>query len=211
MLEASNIYRDAINKALADVHTSMPGKILSYNDESMTATVELGLKRKYKGKESTFYPLIDDVPVVLPVFKTCQMRPPVSEIEGGTCLVIFAERSLDDWLNGDGEPKDGVEVRRFALSDAIAIPGLSPDSLRPKRATDPESFEISRGKSFLAFKSSGGIELKRDGNELFKTLQDLCDILLGIKTNTGIGPQPFEPGSLEKLKQLQSKFKTMTS
>lgn len=210
MLESRNIYGEGARKVLADLHTALPGRIVSYDDSTMTATVELGIQRQYQDKEPQTYPLIDDVPVILPAFKTCQIRPPASELNGCTCLVVFTERSIDEWLNGDGEPVPPFETRRFSISDAVAIPGLAPDALRPERQTPSSAFEFSRGTSYFSIKESGGLMLAKANRELFSLLQTLCQILKNTKTNTGIGLQPFDPGTLQKIEELQKDFQEMS-
>jgi len=210
LTESRNVPFESVKKALADLHTALPGRIVEYNDKTMTATVELGIKRRYRDREAQLYPLIDDVPVVLPVFNNSQLRPPASDLLG-PCLVVFTERSLDEWLNGSGEPVEPNDARRFSISDAVALPGLAPDRMRSPRKTPSETLEISRGGSWLAFKESGGIEIKKDARELFSLLQDLCQFLIDSKVNTGIGPQPLDPGTIEKLMSLKTDFKEMTS
>ena len=60
-----------------------------------------------------FLPLLYDVPVFMPV--------PFEVNPGDACLVVFADREIDAWLEGAGETKSG---RMHSLSDGFAFIGF---------------------------------------------------------------------------------------
>ena len=58
------------------------------------------------------YPLLRDVPVFMPV--------PFEVSPGDACLVVFADREIDAWLEGGEEKPSG---RMHSLSDGFAFVG----------------------------------------------------------------------------------------
>lgn len=106
--------------ALENVHTALPGTIVSFNAEAGTATVEPKGKYEMADGSAVSYPQISEVPIVFPF---CQSRNagfvfPVGK--GDDCLVIISEVELDEWRSG-AEAEGSL---RFDLSSAICIPGL---------------------------------------------------------------------------------------
>ena len=66
--------------------------------------------------------VIYDVPVVFPAGGGALLSLPMAV--GDTVLVLFSHRSIGEWLNSDGSETVPRTLRRFSLTDAIAIPGL---------------------------------------------------------------------------------------
>lgn len=117
---------NAIESALSEIHTSIPGVIVAYDPDTQLATVQVSVKRL--GRDGTAYtvPPIQNVPVWFP-------RSAVGAISwklavNDPVLLIFSERPLDEWRQAGGLV-DAAQTKRFhAYTDAIAIPGLYPDS-----------------------------------------------------------------------------------
>lgn len=129
----AQVIRDAIEARLAEVHTSIPAQIVSFDDATCLATVQPCLKRKYTvDNELVDLPKIVNVPVVMPrgggAVIMFDLQP------GDYVLLVFAERSIDKWITSGGkvDPKD---PRKHQLSDAFAIPGGYPKSVPPTGAT----------------------------------------------------------------------------
>jgi hypothetical protein len=66
-------------------------------------------------------PPIPNVPVVVLGGGTFADTYPIQQ--GDECLLIFADRSLDKWIEQGGE-QDPIDLRRHDLSDAVAIVGV---------------------------------------------------------------------------------------
>lgn len=123
--DLTSAINSAIKAALVDVHTSMPGQIVSFDPASQTASVQLAMRRvttPETGAKELTLPLITKVPVVFPKGGGFSMRFPVQA--GDECLVVFTERELTQWKNFGGvqTPKD---YRRHHLTDGVCILGLS--------------------------------------------------------------------------------------
>lgn len=118
-----------IKSALMDVHTSMPGIIISFDPVTRTASVQPAIQRVFlndKGEESPQnLPPCEDVPVHFPSGGGYVLTFPVKA--GDHCLLVFSERCIDNWfVSGGTAPPD--DFRQHDLSDAFALVGFSPQS-----------------------------------------------------------------------------------
>ena len=120
MSDLSKLLRIAHQEQSRNMHVALPGVIVSYDSKSQSASVKPSLNRRVNGEDEVT-PVINDVPVIFPRSGGAFMTFPVRAGDG--CLLIFVERSLDEWKGGSGEiaPDD---PRSFDLSDAVAIMGL---------------------------------------------------------------------------------------
>lgn len=153
----TDVLKKAIDQTLCNVHTSMPGTIESYDSATGLASVKPSLKRKYTGEaESIEYPVISGVPVIFPRVADACLRLPIAK--GDKVLLIFAERSLDLWLEKGGivSPEDPA---KFGLKDAVAIPGLFPKVDPPSPNGVDTSLEIAVGASWIEIKTDGSIHI----------------------------------------------------
>lgn len=125
--EADNLLR-AVKAQTARIHTSIPGVVVSYDAATQTADVRPAVKsfsRDAKGAiTAATQPVIPAVPVAFPEGGGFSITWPLEA--GDPVLLVFCERSLDEWRSvtgDDHEPQD--PARRHDLMDAIAIPGGS--------------------------------------------------------------------------------------
>lgn len=125
----STVIQAAIHSALRDLHTSMPGIVQSFDNETQTASVQPAIKRVFRKEEEDTeilvpvdLPLCINVPVIFPRGGGFSLTFPVQP--GDECLLVFCERSYDYWHESGGVQSPGA--RRFhSLSDAVAHVGLS--------------------------------------------------------------------------------------
>lgn len=101
-----------------DIHTALPGQVVSFNAEKGTATVKPIGKFITSDNIVLAYPDIAEVPVVFPCSVNAGIAFPV--MPGDNCLLIISEVELDEWRNG-AEAEGSL---KFDLTNAIAIPGL---------------------------------------------------------------------------------------
>jgi hypothetical protein len=114
---------------LAELHTLLPGRIETYDAATGIASVKPLLKRVYsidgedgeiteRGEE---YPVIPDCPVAFPRGGGAAITFPLKT--GDPCWIMFAERSLDAWLDSDGKTVlDPDDARMHHLTDAVILP-----------------------------------------------------------------------------------------
>ncbi len=129
-----DVIRLAVDSRIAGVHTSLPGRIEEYDHETQKARVQPLIKKKYLDGRVESLPAVDHVPVIWPrttgVGGACvSFTFPVRK--GDLCLLFFTERALENWLTLGGEQEPG-DSRKYDLTDAVALMGLSPFSLKSK-------------------------------------------------------------------------------
>ena len=94
----------------ADLHTSLPGKIVRYDASTQKADVQPLIKERYTDEagamQSRELPVIPAVPVQFPGAGGYRITFPVAADDVG--LVVFSEASLDKWLVSGGtvDPAD---------------------------------------------------------------------------------------------------------
>lgn len=110
----------SIRAMVNEVHTALPGRIISYNASKGTASIQpIGKFRTPKGKVLD-YPVVSEVPVVFPYCYRADVGIAFPVVKGDTCLIVVSEIELDEWRSG--ATSEGS--LHFDLSSAIAIPGL---------------------------------------------------------------------------------------
>jgi len=109
-----------VQGALQNVHTCIPGTIVSFNAGKCLAVVTPSGQFKTPAGKLLSYPQVHDVPVVLiqssgqDVTVACPIEP------GDGCLLFFSEQQLDRFRDGEDAKCD----LRFDLTNAIAVMGL---------------------------------------------------------------------------------------
>ena len=58
--------RELIESRVCEIHTSMPGRIVSYDAKTQKAKVQPELKRKFRTEGAKNLPIIPDVTVLMP-------------------------------------------------------------------------------------------------------------------------------------------------
>jgi hypothetical protein len=144
--ELAEVLREALEQRLSDLHTAMPGSVVKYNPATQEADVQPLLKRAYvneDGSEGTdLLPVIQGVQVLFPRAGKFFITFPIQV--GDPVFLVFSERSLDEWSASSGNvPLDPIDLRMHDISDAVAIPGLYPDTLP---ITDTVAAGMAMGK-----------------------------------------------------------------
>lgn len=163
----AKVIKDAIESRLAEVHISLPAKIVSYDGSK--ASVQPLLRRKYfRDSGPVDLPVITNVPVIWPQTADSVVILPLKKDDTGTLL--FAERSLDRWLVSGGtvNPED---PRKFSISDAQFFPGLKP--FNTASDYDATRIVIRNGNGKIVI-GDGKVAIgNRAGDELLQLVSDL--------------------------------------
>lgn len=161
--QLTELLRAAIDQELVELHTCLPGRIESYDAGTGLAQVKPLLKRKLAGRtDPVEMQVISGVPVVFPRAGGAFLRLPVAA--GTLCLLVFAERSLDRWLSGDGSATDPGMPLKHHINDAIAIPGLYTKSSPVPSNGAADSLEIASGTTYIEITSAGKVKINSTGN-----------------------------------------------
>lgn len=130
---------------IENIHTIIPGKILSYDESKRLAEVEPRIQLKTTKEVYVKYPVLENVPVMFPSGKVFSLRWDIEKNDG--CLIVFSEASLGNFLNATSD--DQIECEdssRFSLTDAICIPGLHTIQKAKSLSKDVEIYIDKNGK-----------------------------------------------------------------
>lgn len=157
--------RLAINGALNNVWTALPGVVVSVNLEAQTVAVQPTVQGTITDKEGNVsdinLPVLPDVPIVWPRAGGFALTFPVKPED--EVLVVFASRCIDAWWQ-EGTVSPAMEARTHDLSDGFAI--LAPTS-QPKRLVNVSAENVQlrneAGSSVIEIDAAGNIALRTDG------------------------------------------------
>jgi hypothetical protein len=145
--------RRLIATELSEVHTCLPGEIVSYDGKF--AVVKPTLAKKLANGETLAAPQIVKVPVCWPCadMKGAKAYFTMPLKAGDPVQLNFSERALEDWLGGDtGAPGD---PRQFDLSDAFA----TPMHVHGFEAADTENVSLGYGPMTMKISPEGEITI----------------------------------------------------
>lgn len=161
----AEVIREVIEHRLSSLHVCLPGRIESYDPATQTASIKLVLKNVIHfadntGEDELDYPVLPNVKVAHPRSGLWRIHLPLHA--GDYVMVMFAERSIDQWrsLGGVVNPLD---QRKHDLSDAIAVPcDLYPDA-EALSGMDTSRLSIGKqGGSVININDDGTIALGSD-------------------------------------------------
>ncbi len=118
--EFINAIRQDTKDQIDGIHTAFPGYITEINYDNGTCSVQPYALMKTVTDARIMYPMLHNVPIVVPqssVDDACVAYPIKP---GDTCLVIISEGTLDYWLYERVTETDS----KFDLTNAVCIPGL---------------------------------------------------------------------------------------
>jgi len=149
MQEFTQEIKNMMLDRLRDVHTILPGKIVTFDPDKCEASIlPYGKYKKPDGSMMDF-PQLNEVPVYVMQGseQTATVVYPVKPDD--ECLVLFTEQTLETWRTGAESHTD----LRFDLSNATAIIGMfsKPNALI-KEACDDDSLIIEKDGERLRLK-----------------------------------------------------------
>lgn len=200
---------------MAELHTGLPAKVVSFDPENGTCNVQPLLLRVVfdeSGNEvEESLPQITNVPIHYPGGGGWSIIFPLKE--GNTVFLAFAERSIDTWLEADpGQQVDPVQTRKHDLSDAICIPQLRP---RTQPITDLASLGdnmrigFDGGDPAIVLKPDGTIEIGEGATESIVLGDTLIEQIGLITVPTAFGPSgtPINAAAFAAAKSPKGKVK----
>lgn len=159
MLQELTAEIEATARAVAnDIHTALPGEVVSYDAGKCTATVKPVGKFTTSDGTELDYPTITEAPVLFPFCQNAGVGMVFPVKKGDSCLIIISEVELDAWRSG-AEPEGPL---RFDLTSAVIIPGLMEGgSGASGRASRDNAVVITAGDTELSV-SDSGVRIKGD-------------------------------------------------
>lgn len=141
------------------IWTALPGSIVSFDADAVTASVQPGVAGVITGQDGATstanLPVLTDVPVVFPRGGGCTLTFPVAA--GDECLIVFACRSIDAWAQSGGvQPPSNA--RKHDLSDAFAIIGpMSQANKISGISTSTTQLRSNDGSTFVELDPTGQV------------------------------------------------------
>ncbi len=166
----ADVLESTVTAIIGQIHTSFPASIESYDESKSMVSVQPLVSRKYNDGSVVDFPVIPNVPVVWMRTNLGSISFPLNRGDG--VLVLCAERSLDEWLS-KGTKVAPDDKRRYALIDAIAIPGLFSFN-KTTKISGNTAFQIHFKNQTIQITDSGTIEvgtapLQKAMTEAYKT------------------------------------------
>lgn len=121
----AEVIRRAVTSQIEGLHLALPGQVERYDSAKQLVDVQPLIKASYEDEEGNKVieqlPVIPNVPVSFPGAGGFRLTFPIAV--GDTGILLFADASLDVWLEKGGLVDPGLD-HRFALADAFFIPGI---------------------------------------------------------------------------------------
>lgn len=181
-----DVLKNVVRSDRLELNTCLPAKVESYDASTQTCVVQPSLKRTSMKGEIVSRPKIHNVPVIFPRTASYGISFPIAA--GDSVLLVFSQRSLDDWI--DKGTEDAVnDARLHDITDAIAIPGLysTADAIDPAQET--AALEVRGDKIFIGDPSAtpgGPSQLSK--RDVVEALDKLIEQLLVATYPTSMGP-----------------------
>lgn len=199
VIEASN-YQNWL-----EFNVCKPAIVEEYDHKTQIARVRPVFKKKYRDGTVNKAPLVYEVPVCHPRSSGAFIHLPIKK--GDYVLLVFADRSLEEWLQAGGEvlPKD---KRAHDITDAFALPMGYPKNaaFNPINANDLVIKNEENGNFLeLRVKNNNHLQVKNNKEELVKVLDDLITTLREAVVYTSTGAQKLRH---KEFSRVQKRLKT---
>lgn len=126
-----SVAAEVARSATASVNVALPATIVSYDATTQRAVVKIvqSFRRKDHAKRGTAEEIVAYRPPTIPGVPvawwggggfsfTCPLAP------GDSGLLVFVDRSMDEWLASGADEVEPADTRRHDLTDAVFFPGL---------------------------------------------------------------------------------------
>lgn len=152
---AQQVEETARDVLASEVHTALPGRIVSFNAATCMATVKPQGHFNISGQKLE-YPQIAEVPVVMPYSPSAEVGIVFPVLAKDPCLIIISEVELDEWRTG-AQSKASL---KFDLSSAMCIVGLMKKSNASIKEANSRKTAIIQSKDTTLKVSSQGVEIE---------------------------------------------------
>lgn len=171
--------------SMAEMWFACPGIISSVSGDlsDMRVNVKPAINELYADGSTEEHLDILSVPLIMPGSGTTLVSFPVNA--GDTVMLIFSQRSMDNFKIGNGQPTMPNDARKFQAEDAIAIPGLFTFSKSANRPGIRKYPHNPRTDLCITHNIASGTEVnilfKQSGDMVINTEQDVT-----VNCKTGV-------------------------
>ncbi|HFV9180385.1 TPA: Gp138 family membrane-puncturing spike protein [Yersinia enterocolitica] len=215
--ELAETLRTLQSSVSSQLRVSMPGIVQSFDADSVTCDIQIGIKGE-SGGESTNLSVLTSVPVVFPRGGGITMTFPIKS--GDECLLVFGDRCIDFW-HQSGDIQETVDERQHDLSDAFAIigpqsqakkiSGISTSAAQFRSDDGSTYFEINPTTKKIKIVAPGGLEVVTPKAEFSAEVlvNGLFTFLGGLVGSAAAGVSAKITGAIEFVGTLTSNGKTI--
>ncbi len=210
--DLAQLILDAIDSRLLDVHTSITGRVQTYNATKQVADVVPCVKRAYLDADGGVVhedlPVIPNVPVMWPRGGGFALHFPLKA--GDHVELFFQEAAIASWRD-TGDVCEPGDLRRHSLSYPIAIAGISQAS-KPIKNADASKVTFGREEPPVPILTAcpvvavtdTGFEFGDTPTEHVMTLEATCTLIFNVLAQLMIaaasaGVTPLTPTGLQTL------------
>lgn len=194
----------------AQMFTSLPATVTSYNSEEQTISARPVMNEPFKEGEVSEYQEIDYIPVIFTGAGGGVLTFPITV--GEEVLLIFSSRNFDTWWDTGETQKLSTTQRYNDITDAIAIIGVRSKGKSVEANT--EDVELKYNGNTILLKKDGTLEAKTTSTlkinnsteELISLLSEILQEVSEITTNTAYGISPVN--NKVKLQSLKTRLDT---
>jgi len=163
--EYTQAMKELMADKIRDIHTVIPGEIVSFDPDKCEASIQPLAKYKKPNGDMMDFPQLNEVPIFFlqSAGQTATLVYPIKKDD--ECLIFVSEQTLNTWRTG---AESNIDLR-FDLSNAIALVGLfvKPNPL-VKEACDDDALIIEKDGERVRLKK--GETYIRDTNDQSITL-----------------------------------------
>ena len=177
------------------MHTAIPAKVSKYDPSGPSIEAQPVVKKVAQDGTVLEMPVIVSVPVMFPRTNRFHLSFPIDV--GDTVLLIFSERGISEFLQS-GKDEIPQDVRKFSMTDAIAIPGLF-GLKKGSKIIDGKKFELIFDSAKI---TSDGSDFEMTGNlKVNGKVEAIGDVKAGsisLQTHTHSGgtlASPYGPAN----------------
>lgn len=179
------LFRAALQGAVAEIWTTLPCIVKSFNPDKMTCEVTSAIKGQVTNEDGTKgwieLPLFVDCPVVFPHGGGFTLTFPLEA--GDECLVVFSARCIDAWWQS-GQIGIQNELRMHDLSDGFVLAGVcSVPNVVPNISTSAVQLRSDDGTAYVSIDRDGEIDITTEGS--VKVVAAEADVTAPSITLTG--------------------------
>lgn len=200
------IIRLAVLDGAMKLRVSMPAQIVKING-NQSVDVQPLLQARYANSATPYtLPVIQHVPVQMPMGADYSIKLPIAV--GDTGNLLFCDRSLDVWLASQGGIVNPNDSRQHDISDAVFYPGLVPFALQTQDSTT--DMVLTNGAAKIRLQKAGTFAIENQNQELLNLLDQLLDTLINKTfTLTMLGAEPFIESTQSLLSDIRTKLDTL--
>jgi hypothetical protein len=131
MITLESILTNFLTSYMQDCFFAMPATVIAVRSmDRLELDVQPLPNREFKDGDSSEYPVLYSVPVMMPYTGTSAILMPVNS--GDTVMLLFSQRGIDEFKSGSDIPYD-TGKRFLSIQDAVAIIGISPFNKSPNQ------------------------------------------------------------------------------